>query len=56
MSSQTRWVSALETVTNTGSGYFLSVLVGYWIYPAFGIDISLATNAGVTSTNECPNA
>lgn len=46
---QTRLVSAIEAATNTGIGYFISVLIGQIVYPMFGYQITLSDNAALTA-------
>lgn len=45
---QLRRHSLLEASLNTASGFILSVLVGLWVYPAFGIH-EFQNNLAVTS-------
>ena len=51
MSEQSRLVSLIESVCNTGSGFLVSLVVWQWIVaPAYGYHVTLATNLGVTGT------
>lgn len=46
--SQTKLRSFIEANTNSIIGYFVSLVIGIWLYPAVGCDFTLATNAFVT--------
>lgn len=45
---QTRKGSALEAITNTGTGYVLSVAAGFIIYPLMGVQVSASQNMAIT--------
>ena len=45
---QTKIASLIEAISNTAVGYVISVVAGHFIYPAFGLEVSLAENAGIT--------
>jgi hypothetical protein len=44
---QTRRHSFLEAALNTASGFVISYFAGFFIFPAFGLEISAAQNFGV---------
>lgn len=46
--SQSRIASAIEANTNAFVGYWLSVVVGQFLYPAMGWDANIAENMTVT--------
>ncbi len=46
--SQSTKNSAIEVITNVGSGYFVGILVQLLIFPYFGLDVSLVDNAIIT--------
>ena len=46
---QRRWVSLLESASNTAAGFWVSLLV--WIYlvvPLYGIEVSMRQNLEIT--------
>lgn len=45
---QSKKNSAIEIAINVGSGYFVGILVQLLIFPFFGINLSLGTNALIT--------
>ena len=48
---QTRKGSLIEISTTTTIGYCVSVIIGQlWLYPAFGMDIDITANAGLTAS------
>ena len=47
--SQTKLGSLVEAMSNTAVGYVISVFAGQLIYPAFGLDVSIFENMGVTA-------
>ena len=46
---QRRLVSLIEAVVGTCSGFGVSVLVGVFLYPLFGVTFSLAELSGITA-------
>ena len=47
---QTKTGSMIEVVTTTTIGYLVSVLIGQlWLYPAFGVEVELMENFGLTA-------
>lgn len=46
---QTKLQSLVEAVLNTGIGYLLSVVIGQFVYPRFGYDVTVADNAAMTA-------
>lgn len=49
MTRQSRRMSAAETITSTAAGFGLSLAAGAFIFPAFGWDVTLVQNLGVTA-------
>ncbi len=48
--SQSKSGSLLEVSVTTLTGYLMSVVIGQlWVYPAFGYDLTLADNFGLTA-------
>jgi hypothetical protein len=48
--SQSKGGSLLEVSVTTLVGYLVSVIIGQlWLYPAFGYDLSLSDNFGLTA-------
>ena len=46
---QTKTGTVVEIVSTTCIGYCVSVFVGQlWLYPAFGVQLELTTNMGLT--------
>lgn len=49
MPRQRRIISAIEAVCNTGVGFFISVLIGVFVYPLFNIEITIMEVSGITA-------
>lgn len=45
---QSRKASLLESLANTLSGFGLSIVVGYFVFPLFGMPQSLASSFWIT--------
>lgn len=46
--SQSKLSSLAEAISNTTVGYFISVGAGQFIYPLFGVNVTLFGNMGIT--------
>lgn len=46
---QSRFQSVVETVASVGVGFVLSMIVGHFVYPHFGMKVTVADNAGITA-------
>lgn len=46
---QSRMTSLVEAISNTALGYVISVFAGQIIYPAFGLDVNILENMGITA-------
>ena len=48
--SQSKLTSLAESALNTFVGWSVSVIARIWIYPAFGFDLDIVSNMGVTTS------
>lgn len=45
---QSRAHSFLEATLNTASGFVVSLVAGHFLFPVFGVAVSLSQNVGLT--------
>ena len=46
--TQSRLGSLAESAVNVASGYVVALFIGIWVYPLFGIQVTLNQNVGLT--------
>jgi hypothetical protein len=46
---QSKKNSAIEIATNVGSGYFLSVILTFFMFPLFGITVPIGSSMIITA-------